>query len=163
MTVETIVEQPRPAVWELISQPELYPRFFRSIGTATRLPGASDNQPRYSFLATTGGHTVDYLARMITRRQNEKLVLASVGESGSWLSVTLTDDRADRTKITVVVAKPEGVEFGGMHGRTAIQAWLREGLQRIDDYLAGVPDVPITTGGSKAELQAKIEIGRVHV
>lgn len=128
MTVESIVDHPRTAVWELVSQPELYPRFFRSIGSATRLPGAVDHQPRYSFLATTGGHTVDYLARMITRRPAEKLVLASVGESGSWLSVTLTDARSGRTKITVVVAKPEGVEFGGLHGRTAIQGWLREGL-----------------------------------
>jgi acyl-CoA synthetase (AMP-forming)/AMP-acid ligase II/uncharacterized protein YndB with AHSA1/START domain len=156
VTVESIVDHPRAALWELLSQPELYPRFFRSIGTVTRLQGPSNGQPRYSFLATTGGHTVDYLARMVTYKPEEKLVLASVGESGSWASVKLADARPGRTKITVVLAKPEGVQFGGQHGRSEIQAWVQEGLGRIDDYLSGVSDTPITTGGSATEQQAKI-------
>ncbi|MGH3467949.1 MAG: AMP-binding protein, partial [Thermocrispum sp.] len=156
VTVESFVDHPRAAMWELLSQPELYPRFFRALGTVTKLPGAAKSAPRYSFLATTAGHTVDYLARMVTNRPEEKLVLASVGESGSWLSVTLSDARPARTKITVVVAKPEGVEFGGQHGRAAIQGWIREGLGRVDDYLSGVSDVPLTTGGSKSDLQLKV-------
>jgi acyl-CoA synthetase (AMP-forming)/AMP-acid ligase II/uncharacterized protein YndB with AHSA1/START domain len=156
VTVESIMEHPRAALWELVSQPELYPRFFRNLGTCTRLPGPSNGQPRYSFLATTGGHTVDYLARLVTNRPEEKLVLASVGESGSWVSATLSDARPGRTKITVVLAKPEGVEFGGQHGRSEIQAWISDGLDRIDDYLSGVSDIPITTGGSTTDLQLKI-------
>src|SRR5690606_42058102 len=106
--------------------------------------------------ASGGGQPADDLGRLVTNRAEEKLVLAGGGEADSWVSVTLSEADCGGTKITVVLAKPQGVEFGGQHGRTAIQRWVREGLKRIDDYLSGVPDFPITTGGSAAGLQRKI-------
>jgi acyl-CoA synthetase (AMP-forming)/AMP-acid ligase II/uncharacterized protein YndB with AHSA1/START domain len=156
VTVEVVADHPRSALWEVLGQPELYPRFFRGLGTITRLSN-NTGDPHYSISAVSaGGHPAEYLGRLVTNRPEEKLVLAGVGEADSWVSVTLSEADSGGTKITVVLAKPQGVEFGGQHGRTAIQRWVREGLKRIDDYLSGVPDFPITTGGSAAGLQRKI-------
>lgn len=156
VTVEMVLDHPRAAVWDVIGKPELYPRFFCGLGTITHLPNNAGD-PHYVISAvSSGGHPAEYLARLAANQPQEELVLAGVGESDSWVSVSLADASNGGTQVTVVVAKPQGVDFGGQHGRTAIHRWVRDGLRRIDDYLAGKPDVPITTGGSPAQIQRKI-------
>ncbi|MQA63479.1 MAG: AMP-binding protein [Actinophytocola sp.] len=148
---ETVLDHPRNKLWDLLSQPELYPRFFQGVSSCTRIPASEpDRTTEYVVRMSPPRHRpYDIRLRTVINRAQEKLVLALVPESGRWVSLTLSDGRPGRTKITLVFSKMDLAHpTGGSHRKSEIHAWAKQGLRRVSEYLAGTPDTATTFRGT---------------
>ncbi|GAA5114197.1 AMP-binding protein [Haloechinothrix salitolerans] len=143
---ETVLDHPRSELWELLSRPELYPRFFRGLSVCTKIPPANpDKTTEYTVRVTRAGYgATDLRLRTVTRRKHEKFVLAPVPESGKWISVTLSDARPGRTKVAFVMSTPIGLPAEFTPRKSVLRSWVQQGLDRVSHYLGRVPDQAVT-------------------
>jgi len=143
---ETVLDHPRSELWELLSRPELYPRFFRGLSVCTKIPPTEpDKTTEYTVRVVRPGHPpADLRLRTVTRRRQEKFVLAPIPESGKWLSLTLGDASPGRTKVTLVMSTPLGLSAELMPRKSELRTWAQKGFSRISRYLNRVPDRPVT-------------------
>lgn len=158
LAFDAVLPHPREQVWRLIGSPELAPRFFVGVTSCEVVPPAAPGEPRqYVFRTAPGSSVVEYCLQLTTQRQGEKLVLAGLPDTGGWISVDLSDDRADRTRLSFVVFKPavRHPEEKGW-GKAEIRAWVRAGVRRIGDYLSGEPTSVVRNEGESATVQLSV-------
>ncbi|MFC5289409.1 AMP-binding protein [Actinokineospora guangxiensis] len=140
---ETTVDHPREAVWSVLGDPTRYPLFFRGISGCDKLaPAQYGAAAEYAMRACLGpGEVLDHRLRTVIRRTGDQLVLAGVPDTGGWVSVKLADAGAGRTQIKVVFFKPMlRHRLGVTWTESQIRRWARDGVRRLGEHLAGVPD-----------------------
>ncbi|MGH3433753.1 MAG: AMP-binding protein [Thermocrispum sp.] len=152
IVVEALVKHPQVTVWQLVGDPEMYPRFFRGISSCQRIGAADDSTPTsYRFRVALGGRAVQHTMQKVIKHDGEKLVLGNVPDNGSWFSVTLSDAGPGRTRIAVVFFRPSIWHDDGVHWtRADVRAWTRTGLARVIDYLDKAPTSVIENRGTSA-------------
>jgi acyl-CoA synthetase (AMP-forming)/AMP-acid ligase II/uncharacterized protein YndB with AHSA1/START domain len=141
-------------VWRLLQAPDWYPRFFRGLGSCERVSGkAQEFEVR---LSTPRGAFVVHEMRQTVRRSGMEMRLEATQMSHCFVSIRLTPE-AGGTRIAlrifaVGLLHPELAKAGD----GAIQNWVREGLSRISDYLAGKPSSVLVNMGDGHSLQLSI-------
>jgi acyl-CoA synthetase (AMP-forming)/AMP-acid ligase II/uncharacterized protein YndB with AHSA1/START domain len=141
-------------VWRLLQAPDWYPRFFRGLGSCERVSGkAQEFEVR---LCTPRGAFVVHEMRQTVRRSGMEMRLEATQMSHCFVSIRLTPE-AGGTRIAlrifaVGLLHPELAKAGD----GAIQNWVREGLSRISDYLAGKPSSVLVNMGDGHSLQLSI-------
>lgn len=160
ISCDKLLQHPRGQVWELISSPEMYPMFFTGIGSCQTLIAGSD-----------GGPDPEYLVRAAKLRARVRLLLSNTKESltiegidnDAIISVRLAEERSAFTRIRITVLRAGGVTPRGIRKQgQVVSQWLSDGLDRIDEYLAGAPTSTVSNMGDGGNLQvaiAKLMVG----
>ena len=132
---DTTLDHPCPDIWRILQAPDWYPRFFRGLGSCEQVSGKA--QQFEVRLSTPRGAIVVHEMQQRIRRSRMEMRLEATQESRCFVSIRLTPE-ADGTRIALRIF---GV--GLLHpdlaraGDSAVRNWVREGLQRISDYLEG--------------------------
>jgi acyl-CoA synthetase (AMP-forming)/AMP-acid ligase II/uncharacterized protein YndB with AHSA1/START domain len=154
LAFDVTLDHPCPDVWDLLQAPEGFPRFFRGLGSCEQMPAAARQfQVRF---ATPGGAVVVDEMRQTVRRSGMEMRLEATGESRSFVSVRLTSEGAG-TRIALRV-----FAVGLLHpdiakaSDRAVQNWVRHGLLRLSDHLAGTPSSLVVNLGDGSSLQLSI-------
>ncbi|MGH3516471.1 MAG: AMP-binding protein [Haloechinothrix sp.] len=159
LAFDVLLDHPRAALWELLGSPELYPRFFSGLTACELIPPAKRGEPKaYQFRAALpSGALSDYLLHLTTHRPEEKLVLSGTPDTGGWVSVDLADDRPGRTRVALVIFRPAiRHREERSWNKAEIRSWARDGLRRMGDYLAGVPNSAVANEGESASLHLSV-------
>ena len=156
--IDVLLEHPRHEIWEYLSVPDWYPRFFRGIGVCERI---SEEQPGIPAVYAALVGPPNSPARTIRLR----VVANKVGEgfsvenldTGGFVSVRLTAISAQRTRVVATFFKA-GLTHQGLarFDNFELIEWARDGIQRVDDYLVGKPTSEVTNTGDYKSLQLSI-------
>lgn len=129
------LDQSCPDVWRILQAPRWYPRFFSGLGSCEQVSG---NARQFAVrLCTPGGAVAIHEMRQTIRQSGMEMRLDATQLSRCLVSVRLTPE----TGGTRIALRIFGV--GLLHpdltkaGDSAVQNWVREGLQRLSDYLDG--------------------------
>jgi acyl-CoA synthetase (AMP-forming)/AMP-acid ligase II len=141
-------------IWEILQEPERYPRFFLGLGSCEQISG---NGMQFEVRLSTpcGTALVAQMSRTV-RRSGMEMRLDAVAVGGCFMSIRLTPD-ADRTRIALRIF---GV--GQIHedlakaSDSAVQSWVREGLLRIGDYLDGKQSSMLVNMGDGRSLHLSV-------
>ncbi|MBA0125517.1 AMP-binding protein [Haloechinothrix sp. YIM 98757] len=147
----TLVDHAPARLWEVIGDPEVYPRFLAGISLCERVPAAgSQHGTTYRVRVDRGsGGVTDHWVQALISRPAEKLVLAGVPDTGSWVSVHFSALGAGRTRLAFVFFNPNlPVPGGAGWTRARIKSWARAGVDRIRAYLAREPGTDLVNRGA---------------
>jgi acyl-CoA synthetase (AMP-forming)/AMP-acid ligase II len=136
VTFDSVVDHRRSAVWEVLSAPELYPRFFRGVGACERL-APDGTAPRYRLRSNLCGKPVDHDLRVLLNRRGEQFVLDSEPDTAGCVSVQLSDAGPGSTTVRLVFFRPAG---GSLLSGNELRQWFRDGLDRIGRHLSNTPE-----------------------
>jgi len=136
VTFDLLVEHPRSAVWEVIGTPELYPRFFRGVGSCERI-GPDARTSRYRARLSVCGPPVDHDLRVLLARPGEQLVLDSEPDTAGCVSIQLEDAGENATMLRFIFFRPPGRKKMSAND---VRAWVRDGMDRIGRYLSETPE-----------------------
>ncbi|TVT17074.1 AMP-binding protein, partial [Amycolatopsis rhizosphaerae] len=136
VTLELVVDHPRSAVWEALTDLELYPRFFRGVGVCERKDDGGTGQ-WYRLRANVCGPPAEHTLRVLLNRRGEQFVLDSEPNTAGCVSVQLTDAENGGTALRCIFFRPDG---GFRRSAAEIRQWARDGLERLGRHLAGEPE-----------------------
>jgi acyl-CoA synthetase (AMP-forming)/AMP-acid ligase II len=136
VSFDQVLEHPRRAVWQVISAPELYPRFFRGVGSCERL-GPAGRLTRYRMRISLCGEPAEHEMRVLLSRRWEQFVLDSEPDTAGCVSVQLSDAGQDRTLVKCIFFRPPR---GSKMSAGDLKDWVRDGLARISRHLGEVPE-----------------------
>ncbi|MET0237581.1 MAG: AMP-binding protein [Kibdelosporangium sp.] len=129
--VRATVRQPPSRVWEVVGDPELYPRYVRGLSWCERLTPQPGRGARYLIRA---GYD-DEIEILIFRR-DEHLVWASAGTGRHRLSIQLRETARGGTEISILLS---------LNSDTPVLPHLRKRIEdamaRLRDHLNGTPAV----------------------
>ncbi|MGN2639519.1 AMP-binding protein [Nocardia takedensis] len=149
---------PRSSVWDLLVEPQTYPRVFTGIGACEPLESA-DGHAMLRFrigTAATGINTPS--VRMVIGRIRDGFELQCPA-LGSFVSVRVTGDD-NRAKVVVTL-----FAVGRLHpvvaasSNAAITDWIRRGLRRVEDLVRGAP-TSVVVNGENNPLRRQAEVAR---
>ncbi|NKQ59290.1 AMP-binding protein [Amycolatopsis sp. K13G38] len=136
VTFDLLVEHPRSAVWEVIGTPELYPRFFRGVGSCERIsPDARAS--RYRARLSVCGPPTDHDLRVLLSRPGEQLVLDSEPDTAGCVSIQLDDVGEQATMLRFIFFRPPGRSKTSAND---IRGWIRDAMDRIGRHLSEKPE-----------------------
>lgn len=141
-------------VWGILETPEWYPRFFTGLGSCNEVSGQA--QQFEMRLSTPRGAVVVHEMRQSLRRSNLLMWLHATQESNCFVSLRLTPEDGG----TQIALRIFGV--GLLHpdlakvSDGAVRNWLREGLLRVSDYLAGKESSVLVNMGDGRSLQLSV-------
>ncbi len=145
--IDVVADLPaaRAAVWDLLLDPQTYPRVFTGIGACSRLdlPGT---QPVFEFRIGTPDTGIRVLrVRVVTGRWYESCELHAP-EIGSFAALRLTGE-GDRSRVAVTFFTPGRVhrQVAGL-SNSAVQDWAVKGLRRIADIVSGARTSIVANG-----------------
>jgi acyl-CoA synthetase (AMP-forming)/AMP-acid ligase II/carbon monoxide dehydrogenase subunit G len=154
LAFDATLAHPCQAVWELLREPELYPRFFTGVGSCEL---DADLAQRFQVrLTTPRGMFATHRMVQTLRDTVMETRLEAAQATGCFASVRLAVD-GDGTRIAVRI-----FALGRLHpdfakvGDGAVRDWLREGLRRVGDYLDGAPTSLLANSGEAHSLQLSI-------
>ncbi|MEU4311907.1 AMP-binding protein [Nocardia sp. NPDC024068] len=145
--IDAVAELPaaRAAVWDLLLDPQTYPRVFTGIGACSRLdlPG---ERPVFEFRVGTPQAGIRIMrVRVVTGRWYESLELHAP-EVGSFAAVRLYGE-GDRCAVSVTFFAAGRVHHHlGEASNSAIQDWTAEGLRRMADIMRGARTSTVANG-----------------
>ncbi|WP_459546533.1 AMP-binding protein [Nocardia sp. X0981] len=145
--IDVVTELPaaRGAVWDLLLDPQTYPRVFTGIGACSRLdlPG---EQPVFEFRIGTPKAGIRVLrVRVVSGRWYESVELHAP-EIGSFATLRLRGE-GDRSTVSVTFFTPGRVHphIAGL-SNSAVQDWAGKGLRRIADIVRGARTSVVVNG-----------------
>jgi acyl-CoA synthetase (AMP-forming)/AMP-acid ligase II/uncharacterized protein YndB with AHSA1/START domain len=136
-------------VWQVLGDPELYPRFVREVAWSERvghLPIGSGARYRVRF-SIDGSAPLQDEIEILVHRPAEHLVLVSPQWQGGHLSVRLDGNRG-RTELQIMLSIPDTLGLSASWLRKRV----RQALELIDDHLSGRA---VTTSRSGLDQAAK--------
>lgn len=159
ISCDKLLSHPRGLVWELISSPEMYPMFFSGVGSCETLVEGSENGPDPEYVVHT--RNARTRVRLILSNSKESLAIEGV-DSDALISVRLFEERSAQTRVRITVLRAGSVLTGRIKKPSvAVNQWLMDGLDRIDEYLSGAPTSAVSNMGEHGNLQ--ISIARLMV
>ncbi|WP_436497997.1 AMP-binding protein [Actinokineospora sp. HUAS TT18] len=126
-------------VWDILSDPELYPRFAREIASCERDPAVPPGRGarfRVRF-AVDGAPSVADEVEILVHRPAEHLVLVSPRWEGGHLTVRLEAASRGRTHVQVMLSLPAGLTSGTVLSGSWLRKRVRRALAMIDHHLSG--------------------------
>ncbi|MFN6553568.1 AMP-binding protein [Mycolicibacterium septicum] len=154
IAVDTTLDHPCPDIWSILEAPELYPRFFRGLGSCEHIAG--DPHLFEVRLSTSRGAVVVQEMRRTVRLSGMELRLDATQTGRCFASIRLTPEGTGARIALRIFA------VGTLHpdiakaSDSAIESWIREGLQRISDSLAGKPSSQLVNMGDGRSLQLNV-------
>lgn len=143
--IDVVADLPaaRAAVWDLLLDPQTYPRVFTGIGACSRLdlPG---EQPVFEFRIGTPAAGIRILrVRVVAGRWYESVELHAP-EIGSFAALRLTGE-GDRSRVSITFFTPGRVhrQVAGL-SNSAVQEWAVKGLRRLTDIVRGARTSVVT-------------------
>ncbi|MEU1981618.1 AMP-binding protein [Nocardia sp. NPDC019395] len=143
--IDVVADLPaaRAAVWDLLLDPQTYPRVFTGIGACARLdiPG---EQPVFEFRIGTPGAGIRILrVRVVAGRWYESVELHAP-EIGSFAALRLTGE-GDRCRVAATFFTPGRVhrQVAGL-SNSAVQDWAVKGLRRVAGIVRGAHTSVVT-------------------
>ena len=156
--IDVLLEHPRHEIWEYLSVPDWYPRFFRGIGVCERV---SEEQPGVPAVYAALVGPPNAPARTVRLR----VVAGKAGEgfnvenldTGGFVSIRLAEVGPEKTRIVATFFKADLTHQDlARFANFDLVDWARDGIGRIDDYLAGNPTSEVTNTGDYKSLQLSI-------
>ncbi|CRZ17295.1 acyl-CoA synthetase [Mycolicibacterium neworleansense] len=154
IAIDTTLDHPCPDIWAILETPDLYPRFFRGLGSCER--ATSDPQLFEVRLSTSRGAVVVHEMRRTVRLSGMELRLDATQTGRCFASIRLTPEGSGARIALRIFA------VGTLHpdiakaGDNAVEGWIRDGLRRISDYLAGEPSAQLVNMGDGRSLQLNV-------
>ncbi|WP_054811850.1 AMP-binding protein [Nocardia arizonensis] len=139
---------PRHLIWDVLVDPQMYPRLFRGVGACMQV-GLVDGHPMLDFLVGTPSIGIGSLRTHLTIARKYEAFDLQCTDSGSLVSVRIRADGA-RTKVVITV-----LGAGRVHpsiqraGTGAVRGWVREGMEQVASLLWWEP-TSISTGDRHA-------------
>ncbi|MGQ0838993.1 AMP-binding protein [Actinokineospora sp.] len=152
--VEHTLDHPPEQVWEILSEPALYPRFVREVASCERLAGAPAGRgARYRVrFCVAGGKPLHDEIEVLVHRPAEHLVLVSPSWHGGHLTIRLAVGPRGRTLVQVMLSLPEGLTAGTVLTPSWERKRIRKALTLIDHHLSGRA---VTVSPSRIDQTAK--------
>ncbi|WP_327144033.1 AMP-binding protein [Nocardia sp. NBC_01327] len=146
----------RTAIWDVLVEPQSYPRLFRGIGACEQRDAADANP---TLTLRVGGAGIDIrtlLVQVRIGREYENLEL-HCPDSGSFAAVRLREVGAN-TRVSVTYFKAALIHpLVAQLPNSAAAAWTQAGLKRVAELVAGAPTATIINGeDSPMKLQASV-------
>src|SRR4051812_13302722 len=131
--VRTVVRHPPARVWEVVGDPELYPRYVRGLSWSERVTPHWGRGARYLLRVER-----DDEIEILIYRRDEHLVWSSVGVRRHRLSIKLRETKRGGTEISVLLTllAPDGSR---PTGEAPARRRIEDALQRLSDQLDQVP------------------------
>jgi acyl-CoA synthetase (AMP-forming)/AMP-acid ligase II/uncharacterized protein YndB with AHSA1/START domain len=131
--VRTVVRHPPARVWEVVGDPELYPRYVRGLSWSERVTPHWGRGARYLLRVER-----DDEIEILIYRRDEHLVWSSVGARRHRLSIKLRETKRGGTEISVLLTllAPDGSR---PTGEGPARRRIENALQRLSDQLDQVP------------------------
>ncbi|WP_441958696.1 AMP-binding protein [Mycolicibacterium houstonense] len=154
IAVDTTLDHPCPEIWPILEAPNLYPRFFRGIGSCERVAG--DPHLFEVRVSTPRGAVVVHEMRRTVRLPGTELRLDAPQTGRCFASIRLTPQGGGARIALRIFA------VGALHpdiakaSDSAVENWIREGLQRISDHLAGRPTAQLVNMGDGRSLHLNV-------
>jgi acyl-CoA synthetase (AMP-forming)/AMP-acid ligase II/uncharacterized protein YndB with AHSA1/START domain len=141
-------------VWQVLGDPELYPRFVREVAWSERVghvPAAGTGARYRVRFSLEGAAPVSDEIEILVHRPPEHLVLVSPRWQGGHVSVRLDGNRG-RTEVQVMLSAPDTLT--STIGLTAsnFRKRVKQALDLVDDHLSGRA---VTTSRTGLEQSAK--------
>ncbi|NOR00809.1 AMP-binding protein [Mycolicibacterium fortuitum] len=151
---DATLDHPCPDIWEILQTPDRYPRFFRGLGSCEQI---SDQAQQYEMRFTTPrGTVVVHEMHLTVRRAGREMLLHATQMPDSCVSIRLTpganDTRIAVTAFSVGLLHPDLAKIDD----SAVENWVRDGLQRIGEYLAGKQSSLLVNMGDMRSLQLSV-------
>jgi acyl-CoA synthetase (AMP-forming)/AMP-acid ligase II/uncharacterized protein YndB with AHSA1/START domain len=136
--VRTVVSHPPSRVWEVIGDPELYPRYVRGLTWCERVTPNRGRGSRYLLRVER-----DDEVEILIYRRDEHLVWSSVGARRHRLSIKLRETTRGGTEINILLTllAPDGERHFPIAEALARRR-IEDAFQRLRDHLDQVP-VPL--------------------
>ncbi|MGW0178923.1 AMP-binding protein [Nocardia sp. NPDC003345] len=147
--IDAVAELPaaRAAIWDLLLDPQTYPRVFTGIGACFRLdlPG---EHPVFEFrIGTPQAGIRTIRVRVVTGRWYESLELHAP-EAGSFAAVRLYGE-GDRCTVSVTFfAAGRTHRHLAESSNSVVQEWTAKGLRRMTDIVRGARTSTVANGES---------------
>jgi acyl-CoA synthetase (AMP-forming)/AMP-acid ligase II len=137
--VARVVAHRPDQVWQVISDPALYPRFVREVAWSERVgPVMAGSGTRFRMRFSIEGSTpVEEEIEILVHRAPEHLVLVSPRWDGGHLSVRLIGNPRGRTEIQAMLSLPESVTAGSGLSASWLRKRVRQALSLIEHHLSG--------------------------
>ncbi|MTD56196.1 AMP-binding protein [Amycolatopsis pithecellobii] len=133
VSFDLIVGHPRADLWPVITNPELYPRFFRGVGACERI-ATEGRGARYRMRLGVCGPPAEHEWRVLLSRRGEQFVLdCEPGGQGS-VSVKLADAGGRQTRVQCMFFLPPGSRATAAE----LKEWITDGLDRVGRSLKGI-------------------------
>ncbi|WP_067827935.1 AMP-binding protein [Nocardia inohanensis] len=156
--IDAIAEFPiaRKAIWDVLVEPQTYPRLFPGIGACETPDTAEEHQ---TLNLRIGGHGIEIRTlRVLLRiaRHQESLEL-HCPDYGSFAAIRLSETGA-QTRVLVTCFKASHVHpLLTELPNSAVTAWVQQGLRRVAELITGAPTAVIVNGeDSPMKLQAGV-------
>ncbi|WP_209921763.1 AMP-binding protein [Mycolicibacterium lutetiense] len=151
---DTMLDHSCPDIWEILQSPDRYPRFFRGLGSCEQI---SDHAQQFELrFSTPRGTVVVHQMHLTVRRAGREMLLSATHMPDSSVSIRLNPG-ANGTRIAVTA-----FSVGQLHpdlakiDDSAVENWVRDGLQRIADSLAGKQSSLLVNMGDMRSLQLSV-------
>ncbi|MGV9680227.1 AMP-binding protein [Nocardia sp. NPDC003482] len=141
-------------MWDLLIDPQTYPRMFPGIGACEQID--SDGPPVLRFRVGDGAEVRTLDARLVVHQAPDSLEL-QLPAQGSFASIRLRGD-GERTRVVVTFFAPARVHpLIESLGNGDLVEWTRAGLQRLADIPARAATSVVVNGeDSPVRLQAEV-------
>ncbi|MEV5834570.1 AMP-binding protein [Nocardia sp. NPDC052112] len=126
----------RQVLWDLLLEPQTYPRLFVGIGGCERVESRTDNGILEVRVGTTESGIRTHQLRFRVRRWYESFELECQG-TGSFASVRLRGDEERTTIIITLFAVARMHPLLPEQSNAAVVAWVNSGLRRVVDVVRG--------------------------
>ncbi|RBO93891.1 AMP-binding protein [Nocardia puris] len=149
---------PRKAVWDLLREPQTYPRVFPGIGACEPMESVGGHQVLRLRIGTAESGVRTQVVQVRVGRWYESLELICPA-LGSFASVRLRGDE-ERTRIAVTFFAP-----GRVHPAVPalsngdVTAWAERGLRRIADLVRGAT-TSVVVNGENSPLRRRAQVVR---
>ncbi|GAB4583559.1 AMP-binding protein [Nocardia sp. IFM 10818] len=146
----------RKAFWDVLVEPQTYPRLFPGIGACEQLDAAVDHPVLNLRIGTAKSEIRTLQIQLRIARAHDSFELHCPA-TGSFATVRLRGD-GDRTRVMVTYFKAGRVHPMLAHlPNAAVTAWTQAGLRRAADQILGAPTSIIVNGeDSRLKLQAGV-------
>ncbi|TCO46543.1 AMP-binding protein [Actinocrispum wychmicini] len=156
--VRTVVSHPPSTVWEVIGEPELYPRYVRGLAWCERVTTHRGRGSRYLLRVDR-----DDEVEVLIYRRDEHIVWSSVAARQHRLSIRLRPTSRGGTEINVLLtllAPDRELPLG----ETAIRRRVEEAFDRLSDQLDRVPaPLPPTPRDPASSRGSLVSVAKVLV
>lgn len=158
--VTEVLAHPPERVWDLLCDPELYPRYVREIAWSERIgPTANGRNARYRIrFSLDRGEIFQHEVEILVYRPVEHLVLVSPRWLGGHVSVRVEGTRS-HTEVQVMLSFPD------KRGARLAASWLRKrvkhALALVDHHLSNRAVTVTRTGlDQTAEAQSSLTVAK---
>ncbi|WP_062982437.1 AMP-binding protein [Nocardia anaemiae] len=148
----------RQALWDLLLEPQTYPRLFAGIGGCERVESGTDNGILEVRVGTPESGIRTHQVRLRVCRWYESFELECL-DTGSFASIRLRGDE-QHTRIVITLFAP-----GRMHpllpdqSNAAVAAWVDSGLRHAVDVIRGAP-TSVVVNAENSPLRRQVGVAK---